>query len=200
MCQTVSNILIGGASHVGKTTFCRSLAQALAWEVFSTDTFARHPGRPWPHVRPHVADFYAHLSDESIFTFLLHHHENMWPGIEHFLQGRLNAGSACLLEGSALRPEYMAGLSSATHAVLCLVASSAFLQERIHTNSRYALLTAEKRSLVDTFLERTVRDNEAVIAAAKSGGIECVDVSDQRAVLKARTKLIDLVTTTPFAG
>jgi 2-phosphoglycerate kinase len=40
-------ILIGGSSHVGKSTLGQSLAAKLGWSYCSTDKLARHPGRPW---------------------------------------------------------------------------------------------------------------------------------------------------------
>ncbi|MEL7245323.1 MAG: 2-phosphoglycerate kinase, partial [Cyanobacteria bacterium J06573_2] len=40
-------ILIGGSSHVGKSTLAQSLANKLNWNYISTDKLARHPGRPW---------------------------------------------------------------------------------------------------------------------------------------------------------
>lgn len=53
-------ILIGGSSHVGKSTFAQSLATHFGWSYCSTDKLARHPGRPWQNkgqeVPKHVAD------------------------------------------------------------------------------------------------------------------------------------------------
>lgn len=40
-------ILIGGASHTGKSTLAQALASHLGWNYRSTDKLARHPGRPW---------------------------------------------------------------------------------------------------------------------------------------------------------
>ena len=38
-------ILIGGSSHVGKSTLAQSLASKLGWRYISTDSLARHPGQ-----------------------------------------------------------------------------------------------------------------------------------------------------------
>ena len=40
-------LLIGGTSHVGKSTLAQLLALKLGWNYRSTDKLARHPGRPW---------------------------------------------------------------------------------------------------------------------------------------------------------
>ena len=55
-------LLIGGTSHTGKTTLAQSLAQQLDRDCISTDSLARHPGRPWKisdkEVPSHVVDHY----------------------------------------------------------------------------------------------------------------------------------------------
>lgn len=38
-------ILIGGSSHVGKSTLAQYQAAKLGWNYRSTDKLARHPGR-----------------------------------------------------------------------------------------------------------------------------------------------------------
>lgn len=43
--QRCLGILIGGSSHVGKSTLSKQLAAALGIELISTDDLARHPGR-----------------------------------------------------------------------------------------------------------------------------------------------------------
>lgn len=68
--RAISGILIAGTSHVGKSTFAARLTKALGCSLISTDSLARHPGRPWPTVRPAVAEFYSSLSPETIHWFL----------------------------------------------------------------------------------------------------------------------------------
>ena len=55
-------LLIGGASHVGKSTLAHSLASHLDCNYYSTDKLARHPGRPWQSepkdIPQHVAEHY----------------------------------------------------------------------------------------------------------------------------------------------
>jgi cytidylate kinase len=69
-------ILISGASHAGKSTLSRSLADTLGWNYFSTDTLARHPGRPWVSTKvktipEHVVQHYQTLSVEALFLDVL---------------------------------------------------------------------------------------------------------------------------------
>ena len=71
-------LLIGGTSHVGKSTLAKALAARLGGEHVSTDTLARHPGRPWatssgPFPR-HVAAHYLSLSVDELTTEQLRHY------------------------------------------------------------------------------------------------------------------------------
>src|SRR5215468_118437 len=59
-------ILIGGTSHTGKSTVAKRIAERLGAICVSTDSLARHPGRPWPAARevpPHVVEHYLQLGD-----------------------------------------------------------------------------------------------------------------------------------------
>ena len=80
-------ILIGGSSHVGKSTLADSLAAKLGWAQISTDKLARHPGRPWQpepqQVPDHVAEHYLSLSVRELIEDVLHHYKvNVWPQVE----------------------------------------------------------------------------------------------------------------------
>ena len=65
-----------------------------------------------------MAEFYSLLSDETIFQFLLQHHQNMWPAIRRLVCGLCAEKIPFVLEGSALRPEYVAGLDGAVTEVV----------------------------------------------------------------------------------
>lgn len=71
-------LLIGGASHVGKSTLAQSLASHLKWNCYSTDKLARHPGRPWQEgnkeIPQHVARYYEQLSADELIQDVLYHY------------------------------------------------------------------------------------------------------------------------------
>ncbi len=92
-------ILIGGSSHVGKTTVAKSLATRLGWTHISTDSLARHPGRPWrpaPRKVPdHVAQHYLTLSVDELIQDVLHHYKtNVWPKVESIITSQINDPSS----------------------------------------------------------------------------------------------------------
>ncbi|MEZ5932593.1 MAG: hypothetical protein R3F54_11660 [Alphaproteobacteria bacterium] len=191
MPRSMSSLLIAGTSHTGKSTLAAAIGRALGWEVLSTDRLARHPGRPWPRVPPHVAEYYARLSDETIYRFLLNHHENMWPGIQRLISDMQGQGKPFVLEGSALRPDYVSKAVSTENAVVCLHADHDFLRARMLAESGYERLDAGHRPLVDKFITRSLRDNDEVLKAARGHGLFCIDVRDEAAVERFQARMVE---------
>ena len=124
-------ILVGGSSHVGKSTLSGSLAAELGWTHVSSDTLARHPGRPWKpepeKVPDNVAEHYISLSvDELLRDVLCHYRVNVWPKVEAIVAAYSNDTSRAgvIVEGSALWPEFATSLNSHRTAALWLTNSS----------------------------------------------------------------------------
>ncbi len=183
-------ILISGSSNVGKTTFATRLARLLGCDTISTDSLARHPGRPWPEVRPPVAEYYSRLSDETIYWFLRVHHENMWPAIRQQIDARVHARAPFIIEGSALRPEFIAPLVSNEISPVFLYADNDVLRERMRSEAEYAQRDQAGRVIIDKFIDRSLRDNSEMHLAARSHAIPVVDTSDAVAVSNLCEKLM----------
>ena len=176
-------ILIGGSSHVGKSTLSRSLADKLGWRLISTDKMARHPGRPWrsaPERLPdHVAEHYLTLSVGELITDVLHHYRvNVWPKVETLIRSVMKEASSdrVILEGSALWPEFVATLTCDGHAALWLTAGDDVFRKRIHGQSLYHSKSAIERLMVDRFLHRTLVYNKQMIDVVDRHGFVRVDV------------------------
>lgn len=175
-------ILISGSSHVGKTTLAARLSNALGCSVISADSLARHPGRPWPDVHPPVAEYYARLSPETIYWFLKVHHENIWPMIRQEIEAARQTQLPFVCEGAALRPEYIAPLMSEEMSGVFLYADNEFLRERMRSEAKYRQCDDNRRSIIDKFIDRSLRDNAEMLVVARNQGLRIVDVSDERAV------------------
>lgn len=189
----ISSLLISGTSHTGKSTLASSIGETFGWSVLSTDQLARHPGRPWPKVPPHNAEYYSCLSAKTIYQFLLQHHENMWPNIRRLISENRDKGVPFVLEGSALRPEYIVTQASRKTATVCLYSDQDFLRVRMRKQSCYDHLDESHRAIVDKFIDRSLRDNDENLAAARSLGLQCIDVRDTDAVEQFRAALTNLV-------
>jgi 2-phosphoglycerate kinase len=189
MPNPLTGILIAGTSHAGKSTLAADLGTALGWPVLATDRIARHPGRPWPETRPHVAEYFARLTPETLYQFLLDHHQNMWPGLEAMIAGHRAAGRPFVFEGSALRPEYLATLAPAGIETLCLYAEPDTLRARIHAASAYTSCDPARRKLIDAFTRRSLTDNARFLTAARTAGIRCLDSADPAALASVRAEM-----------
>lgn len=189
MRPTLSTILIAGTSHVGKSTLAGLLSGRLRCEAISTDSLARHPGRPWPGIPAPVEEYYARLSAETIHWFLKIHHQNIWPLIRTMIDSRSGAGGSTIFEGAALRPELISPLLGGSVAGVFLHAGNDFLLERMRSHARYEDATAERRRVIDAFIERSLRENTDMLASAQEHRLPVVDVTQPQAL---ETLLTDL--------
>ncbi|WFS03519.1 hypothetical protein [Rhizobium tumorigenes] len=184
-------VLISSSYNVGKTTFATRLAQQLGCSVISTDSLARHPGRPWPEVRPPVAEYYARLSPETIYWFLRVHHENMWPSIRQSIEAARRVQTPFVFEGSAIRPEYIAPLISGEVLGVFLYADNDFLRERMRSEAKYIQTDETRRSMIDKFIDRSLRDDSEMHVAATDHDVRVVDTSDGVAVATLFDELVE---------
>ncbi|MDH6294457.1 hypothetical protein SAMN03159422_00827 [Agrobacterium fabrum] len=190
MPPSLSTILIAGTSHVGKSTLAGLLSTRLGWQAISTDSLARHPGRPWPGIPAPVEEYYTALSAETIHWFLKVHHQNIWPLIRPMIDSSSHVGNPAIFEGAALRPEFISPLLGSTVAGLLLHAGNDFLLERMRSHARYEDATAGQRRIMDAFIERSLRENTEMLASAREHRLPIVDVTSPEAL---KTLVADLV-------
>ena len=175
-------ILIGGSSHVGKSTLGASLGARPGWTHISTDSLARHPGRPWSvepdKVRTHVAEHYLSLSVDELVADVLRHYRSMWPGIEALIAAHATDPDTdrLVLEGSALWPESVTALDIKGVAAIWLTASHDVFETRIKNASRLENKSGRDREMIEKFLARTLRYDEAMRRAVERLGLAGLDV------------------------
>ncbi len=189
-----TGLLILGTSHVGKSTIAARLGQATKWPVIATDSLGRHPGRPWTGVPEPVLAFYVHLTGDTIDWFLRAHHQNMRPLIGAAIATARAAGHGFIMEGSALRPEYLDGWNIGEALTVCLYARPDMLRERIRAQSAYTTRSDRTRLCIDKFAERSIRDGQALVASARRHRVPVFEVRDQAAadrVVEALTGMLD---------
>jgi len=175
-------LLIGGTSHTGKSTVAKRIAEMRGAICVSTDSLARHPGRPWPAAREvpaHVVRHYLELNDHALITSVLTHYRNMWPLLEALIRKHADDDADRLvLEGSAVLPENVAELRLPGVAAIWLTADKALLQARMYKESRYAERAAEGRVMIDKFLTRAVNFDQAILAAVRKRGLAHIEITE----------------------
>lgn len=166
MSRSLRVLLVGGTSHVGKSSVARVVAARLGWDYQSTDSLARHPGRPWqtaPGREEFVAAYYTSQSvEELVADVLRHYRETVWPLVERIVAERLATDIApgLVIEGSAVLPDLVAELNCERVGAAWLVAGEDLVTRRIHGESGYAAERPRQRALVDRFLARSLRFGE----------------------------------------
>lgn len=177
MIRSQVSLLITGTSHVGKTTLATLLAEKVGYETYHTDKLGRHPGRPWPKMRNFIEDYYSSLQASTVFKLLLIHHQNMWPNIQSLIESKAFREGA-ILEGSALRPEYIHSQIGPTLKGVCLTADELFISNRIRKSCKYETLSVAHQKVVDGFVERSLLDDREQVLRAKELGIRCLKVDE----------------------
>jgi 2-phosphoglycerate kinase len=175
-------ILIGGSSHLGKSTLARRLAERMAWHSCSTDKLARHPGRPWGSgslpVPPHVSEHYLSLSDHELIASVLDHYRNMQAIIADLITRYVEDRSipTLVLEGSAVLPEMSVALVSSDVFAVWLITSDALIDARIRRESQFESRDGIGRELIGKFIERSRRHNRHIKEAVARLGLPHIDV------------------------
>ena len=181
--SAVRVILIGGASHTGKSTLAQVLQRTLGWDCIATDSLARHPGRPWKTMQkpvpPHVANHYLSLSVDELLADVLRHYRNLWPDVCAIIRSYTSdSADGLILEGSALWPEPVATLDLEGIRAVWLTASDSFLQQRIHTTSQFDEATDQERALIEQFLRRTLLYNQCMMEEIHRLGLLSINVEE----------------------
>jgi 2-phosphoglycerate kinase len=175
-------LLIGGSSNVGKSAVAAALAEQLGWRCVSTDSLARHPGRPWRQsnkkVPTHVADHYLILKANELLESIILHHRKMSPIVAELVKSTVSDTSLpkLVLEGSALWPFITSGPQQKEVAAIWLTASADTLRARIYENSGFANANEQNRAMISRFLERTLLFDRKTAELVNGHGCRVIDV------------------------
>lgn len=185
-------VLIGGTSHAGKSTLAKTVSTQLGWRFLSTDSLAKHPGRPWqdaPDVPPpHVIKHYRDLELEALMQSVLHHYDSMWDA--HVLP-LIENESGLVLEGSALLPERIAPVLSSDVQAIWLVASDDLIERRIKLEGEYASRDADGRFLIDKFVKRALAFNRFIAGEVNRLNLRKINIDQDSESAALSARLLD---------
>ncbi|MEN0118373.1 MAG: hypothetical protein AAGD15_16715 [Agrobacterium cavarae] len=181
--MTARLFLIGGSSHAGKSTLGEAVANYLGCRCISTDSLAKHPGRPWrdpPELPPpHVVEHYRDLALDQMMQSVLAHYRSMWSPLVLPL---IESGERLVLEGSALLPELVSQLDTQHVRAIWLVAAEGVLERRITAESDYGSRDPDARFLIDKFAQRAVAFNRFVGEEASRLSLQKIEVGRETSV------------------
>lgn len=189
-------IIIGGSSHVGKSTLSQFLATKLGWNYLSTDKLARHPGKPWVQVNKknipeHVAQHYITLSTEALFSDVISHYQkNVLPQVEN----KVRFEECLIIEGSAVYPELVKNLVYLNDVkAIWLTAGYRLFRNRIYNQSNFDNVSEDERYLIQKFLNRTLFYNQRMMESVENLGFTYIDVESVSTLEELSNKCMELI-------
>lgn len=176
-------ILLGGTSHCGKTTIAKQLSSALNLALISTDSLAKHPGRPWrgkPNQLPnHVVEHYATLTREELCVEVTKHYAKQHSNIETAVNSSLNTDKGLIIEGSAILPEFVHQLRlNICFATWLLFDDEDVLRDRIYVSSEYYDKDISERRFIEKFTQRSIDFNAFIKAEVEKRTLSYIKVDN----------------------
>ena len=177
-------ILIGGSSHTGKSSVAKIMSERLGYSFLSTDSLARHPGRPWRtsakrKIPEHIVEHYSKLAVEELFDDVLRHYRRVWETVKEIIALYIThpAYERLIIEGSAIWPGFVAGQNYQNVESIWLTAGKSQFQDRIYRESDYEHVSNVEKYLIDKFLKRTQYFNQKMMAEIRQRNMKCIEVS-----------------------
>ena len=188
-------LLIGGTSHVGKSTLASRMAETLGWDLLSTDQLARHPGRPWRNdgeVLPADVVAYYTQPDASriLATVLAHYSKNVGPIVNAIINSRVknDYDRGLVLEGSAILPEQFATNLPPEVLSCWLTAPEEMIEQRIKTNAAYEHRSDHERRYIDAFVVRSLDFDRLMVSAVPDQALIDISIQEAADVVASRVK------------
>ncbi|WP_371749666.1 hypothetical protein [Streptomyces sp. NBC_01283] len=120
---------------------------------------------------------------DELIASVLEHHERLWPRIQELITeyaAGQRAGAGLVLEGAALWPDRVAGLTAPHTAAVWLTAEDSVVRARMYEGSRYKEAAAEEQHLIEKFLARTVRYQALMQGAVDRRGLDRIEADSDR--------------------
>ena len=175
-------ILIGGSSNIGKSMVAGAIAEKLGWRCISTDSLAKHPGRPWPRkrekVRDNVLEHYQSQKANELVESVILHQRRMSPLIAELVRSTAKdtGTEKMVLEGSALWPFITGGCRPKQAGAVWLTAGIETLRARIHKASGFQTADEKSKAMISMVAERTLLFEEKTAQLVSEHGCPVLNV------------------------
>jgi len=179
-------IYIGGPPMVGKTTVARILASRLQYGCVSTDDIGTaitavtevksHPEFHFMSARDY-RDYYANTDREKLIRDINAYHASLWPALRILFHNHMTWGTPVILEGWALRPQYVTELRGDV-AGLYLLADNNLLESRIFSSS-FGEGAHDRKRMLRNYLKRSIRFNSELKLDISQLGLSAITVTEE---------------------
>ena len=196
-------ILVGGSSNVGKSRAAHALAEKLGWRWVSTDSLAKHPGRPWRQINKkvpdHVAEHYLSLKANELVESVILHHRKMAPLVAELIRTTVTDEGLgkLVLEGSALWPFITSGHRLKEVDAVWLTASPDTLRARIYEGSGFLTANEKSRAMISRFVERTLLFDQRTAQLVSDHDCRVLNVDEHKTTEDLIGSIIDGIRSTP---
>jgi 2-phosphoglycerate kinase len=186
--ETPRVILIGGAPLTGKTTVALRLAAQLGYGCLSTDdigTALKAVTTPQTHPDLHpeagrdYREYLLQYGVDELVSDVQRQHRALWPAVAAVVREHAMWRGPAIIEGYALRPEWVASLDVRGVATVWLVADASAFRRRVLQDGpflEYLQGSGRTAELVDRYVERSVRLNRLIADQAGRLGLPLVTV------------------------
>ena len=178
-------VLIGGPPCVGKSAVARCIAARYEYGCISTDDIAKAAGAVYSALTGKEHDPMASMDWRAYFTetpadVLLDHdlasRERIWPAIDRIVRTHAGWGDPLVMEGYALWPEQVMGAGFTNTGAVWLSGDDRLLESRIRSNPGFYRGAADEEALICSFMRRSSRYNERMVASAAECGAAVIRV------------------------
>lgn len=186
-------LLIGGTSHMGKSTLAAHLATITSAKTLATDHLARHPGRPWKDspelIPPHVKDHYQLLEIDELIEDVLAHYRRLWPQI--LASTTASETQHQIIEGSAIWPDWIAPHLGENVQAIWLVGEPRLIKERIYQNSKYSEKSSAEQFLIDKFCQRSINFNAKLKTQLEKWALPCINITHSSEITRLSQQCLE---------
>jgi|GEM_PF-482397 len=179
-------IFIGGAPMVGKTTVARIIACRLRRDCISTDDIGNaiasvtdpvsHPAFHYMGDRDY-REYYIASTQNELIRDINNQHQALWPALSTLFRNHSTWSTAAVIEGWALRPDYVSQLSGAIDG-LFLLSDEALIEKRIRASS-FSAGASDEETMIQRYLERSLRYNAQLRDQVVHQGLKGISVSSE---------------------
>lgn len=169
---------------IGKTTVAHVIASRLQYGCISSDDMGSGISAvtsPVSHPAFHCMsgfdyrEYYIEREKDDLIQDINDQHEALWPALLNIFQNHSTWGAATIIEGYALRPDYVTRLSGDIDG-LFLLADDILIESRVRS-SDFSEGASDKDTMIRKYLERSLWYNSYVRTRVAHLGLKQISIS-----------------------